>query len=56
MKIHIGVGRVPCGAGLGGRKFPRERSGAGMRDGAGIMGRGQGIGSLPHTHPIAIPS
>jgi hypothetical protein len=51
-----GYPRVPCGAGMGGRKFPQERGGAGMGDGAGITGRGQGIGSPPQTRPIAIPN
>jgi hypothetical protein len=51
-----GYPRVPCGVGTGGRKFPRERGGAGMGDGAGIMGRGRGIGSSPQTRPIAIPN
>ena len=37
----------------GGRKFPRERGGAGMGDGVGITGRG--IRSPPQTRPIAIP-
>ena len=32
MKIHIGAGRVPCGAGTGGRKFPQELGGAGAGD------------------------
>ncbi len=44
MKIHIGAGQVPYGAGMRGRKFSRERGRTGMGDGAG-----------PQTHPIAIP-
>ncbi len=54
MKIHIRAGQVP-GVGTGGRKFPRERGGAGMGDGAGITGRERGIGSSPQTRLIAIP-
>ncbi len=38
------------------RKFLQERDGAGMGDGAGITGRGRGIGSPPQTRPIAIPN
>jgi hypothetical protein len=42
--------------GDGGKKVPPRRGGAGMGDGAGIMGRGRGMGSPPQTRPIAIPS
>jgi hypothetical protein len=42
--------------GDGGKKVPPRRGGAGTGDGAGIMGRGRGMGSPPQTRPIAIPN
>jgi hypothetical protein len=49
-----GAGRVPVGTLWGedgGKKVPSRQGGAGTGDGAGIMGRGRGMGSPPHCHP-----
>ncbi len=59
MKIHTGAGQVPAGilwGGDGGKKVP-PRMGQGRNRGWGRDNwAGAGIGSLPQTRPIAIPT